>query len=211
MPAGWTDWALWQYTSSGTVPGIAVSRTDLDALNLLRPGGQQAMARQPVTLAASQVSAGPDPELAYRATGLPPGLRLSATGQVSGTPAASLAAPAAVTITAAWGQVLGQVRLSWAVTGPVTAVAPAARTSVSGAPADFRVPAATVPGGQAAAYTASGLPPAPRSARPGRSPAGRPDQAGSPSRCAPPTRPATPGWPRSPGRSLPRPAAARPA
>jgi GH25 family lysozyme M1 (1,4-beta-N-acetylmuramidase) len=159
LPAGWTDWALWQYTSSGTVPGIAVSRTDLDALNLLSPGSQHAVARQQVTLAASQVSAGPDPGLSYRATGLPPGLRLSPDGQVSGIPAASLAAPAAVTITASWGQVLGTVRLAWAVTGPVTAVAPAARTSVSGAAADFAVPPASVPGGQPAAYTAAGLPP----------------------------------------------------
>jgi GH25 family lysozyme M1 (1,4-beta-N-acetylmuramidase) len=47
VPAGWTDWALWQYTSSGTVPGIAADRTDLDALNLLNPGGQSVPARQP--------------------------------------------------------------------------------------------------------------------------------------------------------------------
>jgi GH25 family lysozyme M1 (1,4-beta-N-acetylmuramidase) len=30
MPAGWSNWTFWQWTSSGTVPGIAGSGTDLD-------------------------------------------------------------------------------------------------------------------------------------------------------------------------------------
>ena len=157
MPAGWTDWALWQYTSSGTVPGIAANRTDLDALNLLSPGGQSVTARQLVSVAASQVSAGPDPGLTYRAAGLPPGLALSSAGLISGSPAASVAGQQA-TITAAWGTVLGSVRLTWNVTGPVTITAPPGRTTAAGLPADFAVPPATAPSGQNVAFTASGLP-----------------------------------------------------
>ncbi|HEY3978436.1 MAG TPA: GH25 family lysozyme [Streptosporangiaceae bacterium] len=157
VPAGWSDWALWQYTSSGTVPGIVANRTDLDALNLLSPGGQSVPARQPVSVAASQVSAGPDPGLTYRSAGLPPGLTLGSRGLVSGSPAASVAGQQE-TITAAWGAVLGSVKITWTVTGPVTAAAPPGRTTAAGSPVDFAVPAATVPSGQNVVFTASGLP-----------------------------------------------------
>jgi GH25 family lysozyme M1 (1,4-beta-N-acetylmuramidase) len=157
LPAGWTDWALWQYTSAGAVPGIAATRTDLDALNLLSPGAQSATARQPVSVPAAQVSAGPDPGLTYKSAGLPSGLSLSGGGLISGRAAASVAGQRA-TITAAWGAVLGSVTITWNVTGPVTVTAPAARRTAAGSPADFAVPAPTVPSGQNAAFTASGLP-----------------------------------------------------
>jgi GH25 family lysozyme M1 (1,4-beta-N-acetylmuramidase) len=157
VPAGWTDWALWQYTSSGAVPGIAADRTDLDVLNLLNPGGQSVPARQPVSVAASRVSAGPDPGLTYRSAGLPPGLSLSSRGLISGSPAASVAGRPE-TITAAWGAVLGSVRLTWNVSGPVTVSAPAGRAAAAGSPADFAVPQAAAPSGQNVAFTASGLP-----------------------------------------------------
>ena len=157
LPAGWTDWAIWQYTSSGTVPGIASNRTDLDALNLVNPGGQSATARQPVSVPATEVSAGPDPGLTYRSAGLPPGLALSSDGLISGSPAASVAGQRA-TITAAWGAVLGSVKLTWNVAGPVTVTAPPARATAAGSPADFAVPPATAPSGQNAAFTATGLP-----------------------------------------------------
>jgi GH25 family lysozyme M1 (1,4-beta-N-acetylmuramidase) len=157
VPAGWTDWALWQYSSSGAVPGIAARRTDLDVLNLVNPGRQSVPARQPVSVAASQVSAGADPGLTYRSAGLPPGLALGGRGLISGSPAASVAGQRD-TITAAWGAVLGSVKLTWNITGPVTVTAPAGRTTPAGAPADFAVPAAAAPAGQHVALTARGLP-----------------------------------------------------
>ena len=46
LPAGWGNWSIWQYTSSGTVDGIETTgHTDLDQLNprvvaLLNPGHQ---------------------------------------------------------------------------------------------------------------------------------------------------------------------------
>jgi lysozyme len=34
LPSGWTDWAIWQYTSTGTVPGVpSVGNTDVDRFN----------------------------------------------------------------------------------------------------------------------------------------------------------------------------------
>ena len=37
LPNGMTQWVLWQYSSSGTIPGIA-GRVDLDKLNGLDLG-----------------------------------------------------------------------------------------------------------------------------------------------------------------------------
>src|SRR5260370_17579968 len=92
LPVGWSNWALWQYSSTGIVPGIS-GKTDLDQLNpavipLFAPGTQNSIAGSavtPVTVKAFTVSSGS--ALAYAATGLPPGLLInSASGQISATP-----------------------------------------------------------------------------------------------------------------------------
>jgi GH25 family lysozyme M1 (1,4-beta-N-acetylmuramidase) len=159
LPAGWGDWALWQYTSAGTVPGITTSGgTDLDALNLIEPGDQQAAVGQAVSLPASQFAAGPGPGLDYRATGLPAGLAIGSTGLISGTPTESGAAQGTTLTAAAAGSVLGSVGLTWNVRGPLTVTAPASRETAAGSPVDFAVPAAAGPAGQSASFTATGLP-----------------------------------------------------
>jgi GH25 family lysozyme M1 (1,4-beta-N-acetylmuramidase) len=160
LPTGWGDWALWQYTSAGTVPGItSTGATDRDALNLVSPGDQQATVGQPVSLAASQFAAGPGPGLAYRATGLPAGLAIDATGVISGTPGVSDAAVPATITAAAEGSVLGSVSLTWDIQGPVSLTPPADRTTQAGSPVDFKVPAVSPPPGQATSVRATGLPP----------------------------------------------------
>ena len=63
LPTGWSSWALWQYSSTGTVPGIS-GNTDLDQLNpavipLFAPGTQSSIAGSavtPVTVNAFTVS-----------------------------------------------------------------------------------------------------------------------------------------------------------
>ena len=45
LPTGWANWAIWQYSGTGTVSGIASPDTDLDQasatfLGLLNPGTQ---------------------------------------------------------------------------------------------------------------------------------------------------------------------------
>ncbi|HKA95676.1 MAG TPA: ricin-type beta-trefoil lectin domain protein [Streptosporangiaceae bacterium] len=97
LPAGWGNWNLWQYTSTGTVSGIQTSgHTDLDQANpamitLLDTGLNQAVPSKS-TVAGSTVgrqfvasdSSGQTP--AFTGAGLPPGLSVSSNGLVSGWP-----------------------------------------------------------------------------------------------------------------------------
>ncbi len=91
LPAGWTNWTLWQYTSGGTVPGISTAgATDISYVNtsvvtLLDPGDQQEAAGSPVSLQVNSLDPAPAQPLTYTATGLPPGASISDSGQITGT------------------------------------------------------------------------------------------------------------------------------
>jgi GH25 family lysozyme M1 (1,4-beta-N-acetylmuramidase) len=120
LPAGWTKWAFWQYSSTGTVPGIqSTGSTDLDQLNparipLLDPGPQHS-----ATGASARIQVAPaDPvtgqALTFSATGLPPGVKISTGGLITGAPAA--AGTYRVTVHASNGKGLsGSVSFSWTV------------------------------------------------------------------------------------------------
>ena len=90
LPAGWSTWASWQYTSTGTVAGIAdPGQTDLDQANpailsLLDPANQKQVIGDPVGLQLSQAIPVPGQTETFTATGLPPGVSLSASGQITG-------------------------------------------------------------------------------------------------------------------------------
>ena len=92
LPPGWTNWAFWQYTSSGTVSGIPTSgNTDLDQLNpgrisLLDPGHQFGVTGTAVDLQVSPADPVSGQKLSFSATGLPPGLKISASGLITGKP-----------------------------------------------------------------------------------------------------------------------------
>jgi GH25 family lysozyme M1 (1,4-beta-N-acetylmuramidase) len=92
LPAGWSTWNLWQYTSSGTVTGIS-GNTDLDQLSpavitLLTGGDRTTVAGS--TIMRSQVTpftVAPVPSVTYGATGLPAGLSIApSTGVIAGWP-----------------------------------------------------------------------------------------------------------------------------
>jgi GH25 family lysozyme M1 (1,4-beta-N-acetylmuramidase) len=91
LPAGWSTWNLWQYSSAGSVNGIS-GNVDLDQLNpglitLLNHGDRSYVAGS--TTLASQVApftVGSAPSLTYSATGLPAGLAMLADGRISGWP-----------------------------------------------------------------------------------------------------------------------------
>jgi GH25 family lysozyme M1 (1,4-beta-N-acetylmuramidase) len=91
MPAGWPAWTFWQYTSSGTVPGVdSPGQTDLSVLGprvvgLINPGGQASRSHAKVSLAVGSLGALARQPLTYTATGLPPGLRVGADGLITGT------------------------------------------------------------------------------------------------------------------------------
>ena len=97
LPAGWSTWNFWQYTSTGTVTGIPdAGHTDLDQANpamitLLDSGLQQSVPNRS-TAGGSPVKwqfnasdpSGQTPT--FTAAALPPGLSISSSGQVTGWP-----------------------------------------------------------------------------------------------------------------------------
>jgi GH25 family lysozyme M1 (1,4-beta-N-acetylmuramidase) len=132
LPVGWGTWDIWQYTSGGTVPGIPTSgNTDLDEFNahavpVFSPGNQTTTATlAATTIRASMFAVAGSPAPSYTATGLPPGLAISAiTGQIGGRP--SVAGVYHVKVTATSGALTGSASFSWTVNPvyPTSAVGP---------------------------------------------------------------------------------------
>src|ERR1700680_4634599 len=122
LPVGWGTWAIWQYTSVGTVPGIVTSQnTDLDVFNahavpVYNPGNQATRVNTPVTPVRAVMFAlvgGAAPS--YTATGLPPGLTIStSTGQISGAATAPGLYHVKVGVTS--GGLAGSASFTWTVT-----------------------------------------------------------------------------------------------
>lgn len=90
LPAGWSSWASWQYSSTGTVPGFAAKvQVDLDqanpaVLSLLNPGSKKQTTGDPAGLQLAQAIPAPGATVSYTASGLPAGLSLSPDGRLTG-------------------------------------------------------------------------------------------------------------------------------
>ena len=90
LPAGWTSWTYWQYTSSGTVPGVdSAGTTDLDVFDmslvgLIDPGGQASRAGAKVALGVASLDTAGRQPLTWTAAGLPPGLAITSVGTITG-------------------------------------------------------------------------------------------------------------------------------
>ena len=157
LPVGWGNWALWQYTSVGAVPGIT-GNTDLDALNLFNPGTQQDQVSQPVpALPVSQSNTAFKPALQYTASGLPNGLSIDSADDVSGTPTSTGVSNAAIAAATANG-VTGSVRFTWYIHGTVTVTSPGNQSTVAGNPVYLQMVAADSVAGQTLSYSVTGLP-----------------------------------------------------
>ena len=91
MPAGWPAYTFWQYSSSGTVPGVSTSGgTDLSYFNpsvvgLIDPGSQASKGGAKVSMQVASLDAVARATLKFTASGLPPGLSITAAGDVTGT------------------------------------------------------------------------------------------------------------------------------
>jgi GH25 family lysozyme M1 (1,4-beta-N-acetylmuramidase) len=122
LPTGWANWAFWQYSASGTVAGISGS-VDLDQLNpgtlpLLDPGAQRSLIGKAVNLQVKPADPVSGQSLSFSATGLPPGVAISASGQITGSP--TYAGIFAAKVTASDGQITGSVSFSWTVGAVLT-------------------------------------------------------------------------------------------
>jgi GH25 family lysozyme M1 (1,4-beta-N-acetylmuramidase) len=91
MPAGWPAYTFWQYSSSGTVSGVSTSgATDLSYFNpsvvgLIDPGSQASKGGAKVGMQVASLDAVARATLKFTASGLPPGLSITAAGDVTGT------------------------------------------------------------------------------------------------------------------------------
>jgi GH25 family lysozyme M1 (1,4-beta-N-acetylmuramidase) len=136
LPAGWSTWGFWQYSSMGTVSGInAPGNTDLDQLNpalipLLDPGAQLDVTGDPVNLQAGAADPVAGQAPSFTATGLPPGVTISGAGQITGSP--SVPGSYTPTVRAVNGQgVSGSVSFNWDV-APATGPAGPVRLALGG-------------------------------------------------------------------------------
>ena len=117
---GWSNYSFWQYSSAGTVAGIhAPGNVDLDQLNpavipLLDPGSQTSTAGASVDLQIRQADPVAGQAVSYSAAGLPPGLSISPTGQITGWPAATGTYNTTVSASGSAGQ-SGSVTFGWTV------------------------------------------------------------------------------------------------
>jgi hypothetical protein len=91
MPAGWKAYTFWQYSSGGTVSGVSTpGGTDLSYFNagvvgLIDPGRQASNGGAKVGLQVASLDALARATLKFTASGLPPGLSITAAGDITGT------------------------------------------------------------------------------------------------------------------------------
>ena len=91
MPAGWPAYTFWQYSSAGTVSGVSTSGgTDLSYFNpsvvgLIDPGSRASKGGAKVGLQVASLDALARATLKFTASGLPPGLSITAAGDITGT------------------------------------------------------------------------------------------------------------------------------
>jgi GH25 family lysozyme M1 (1,4-beta-N-acetylmuramidase) len=125
ITAGWSTYAFWQYSSTGTIRGIdAPGDTDLDQMNpaaipLLDPGPQSTMAGSTVDLQIMPAGPVSSNSVSFSAAGLPPGESITPSGQITGWPAAVGQFPVMVSATDTQGQ-SSSVSFTWTVTGAPT-------------------------------------------------------------------------------------------
>ena len=103
LPAGWQDWSFWQYTSGGTVTGVDTpGTTDLDlfnptAIGLIDPGTLASRPLTRVSVRLDSLGAQIGEKLVWTAKGLPPGVRVSSDGVLTGMIISTLSSLSAVT------------------------------------------------------------------------------------------------------------------
>jgi GH25 family lysozyme M1 (1,4-beta-N-acetylmuramidase) len=159
-PAAWANWTYWQYTSSATLPAVAVpfdaSYLSSTALELAAPANQSDRAGGSAGLSVRSLDGGT--AAAYSATGLPTGLKIDpSTGVVSGK-LPVLAASFPVKITATAGAEQATQSFSWYVHSRIRLAAAGRLTGSVGTPVKFRVRATDGLSGCTLAFSASRLP-----------------------------------------------------
>ena len=157
IPSAWPNLTFWQYSDSGQVSGIG-GAIDLDSLGPTQATAVNTAipAEQIQTLSSLEAQKLPS---GYSATGLPPGLSISATGMITGKPSAI--GQYSVTVTPPAGAAPASMSFPWDVHGAITVSNPGSRSSAEGAPVSVAVTASgpDQTAGFAPSFSATGLPP----------------------------------------------------
>jgi GH25 family lysozyme M1 (1,4-beta-N-acetylmuramidase) len=159
IPPAWGNPALWQYTSSGTASGVT-GNVDLDYLAPVLQTGTVGAAVQPVQL-RTLTSLNAPQAVTYSATagGLPPGLSVSGSGLITGTPTQA----GSYTVTVNATGVPSTISFTWNVAGTITLTPQPSRSTPDGYPTTAQVSATDTNAGASGysppEFTATGLPP----------------------------------------------------
>jgi GH25 family lysozyme M1 (1,4-beta-N-acetylmuramidase) len=153
LPAGWGNYAIWQY-GQANIGGL--SGVDEDELG---PVLQVAQAGKPIgTVQLRTLNSLAGQTVTYKATGLPPGLTLSSAGQITGTPSAGdIGQKYTVTITPSAGAVPSSISFTWVIHGALTVTNPGNHTTTAGTPVWRRIAISDQDG--TPSISVSGLPP----------------------------------------------------
>ncbi len=171
LPANWSDWGIWQYSSTGAVTGIS-GNADLDQVNpdsfidpgqlmVFNPGPRRS---KPAAAASGQVEAYAEeagPVVSYAPATMPSWLNLNtSTGALTGTaPPAPGSFPVTVTVSDTTSGANGPVSFTWYTSGIVTALSPGRQTTTGGSPVRLQLTASDTIPAPPITFTVTGLPP----------------------------------------------------
>lgn len=160
MPAGWSTWTYWQYSSTQTVSGISgdvdTSYLSSSALELAAPASQSDQTGStPASLTLSALGGATVPS--YTATGMPAGLSLSSAGVTSGTLSGPVGSNG-VTVTATDGTLTATQSFTWDVHRGAKIGAVKSQTGSVGSPVRLQVPVTDGLPGCTLRLSATGLP-----------------------------------------------------
>jgi GH25 family lysozyme M1 (1,4-beta-N-acetylmuramidase) len=143
LPAGWNTWTMWQYTSSGSVPGIS-GAVDLDYFSG-GPQVKQTVVNTPASVQIETLNALAGQKVTYSASGLPPGMTMSSAGLITGTATATGAYQVTVTASSSSAVLPGTVSFTWDVDQPPAFTSAGQVTFHAGVAGSFTVTATGVP------------------------------------------------------------------
>ncbi|MHB1430788.1 MAG: GH25 family lysozyme [Streptosporangiaceae bacterium] len=162
--AGWSNWTYWQFTSTMTVPGIAVKNgVDVSSFNpamlaAVWPGIQSNATGASVNVPVRSLNEAAGQSIIYSDADLPAGLTVSAAGVIGGTlPARPASYHASVTVVSPSGSVT--MPLGWQVHGPVTLDWPGRQSTPAGGAANLQIRSSDGLPGCTLQFSATGLPP----------------------------------------------------
>jgi GH25 family lysozyme M1 (1,4-beta-N-acetylmuramidase) len=155
LPAGWNNYTIWQYGQSNIGGLSGVDENELGPVLQVAQAGKAIGAVRLRTLNSLAGQA-----ITYSATGLPPGLTLSA-GQITGTPlTGDMGHQYTVTVTPSAGAVPSSMSFTWMIHGTLTVTNPGTRTTTAGTPVALRIGISDQDGASYPPHlSVSGLPP----------------------------------------------------